>query len=224
MALAVGRAVAFTSRMRALVIANGESPSQELFEELLAGEPLVIAADGGARHALAFGRVPDAVVGDLDSAGEAIRAAVPASHFHRDARLDTTDLEKAISFAVRQGITTIDIVGAGGGRSDHALANLSVLALYRGVARLVMHDELFAISLVEGEASVEGPPGTVISLVAIGECRGVTTDGLRWELEDFTLPFGPRGVHNEIARSPATVRVGSGDLLLFRGRWIEKHL
>jgi thiamine pyrophosphokinase len=216
-------ALAFTLRMRAVVIANGDAPSPGLFAELMAGRPMLIAADGGARHALALGYLPEAVVGDLDSVDEAMRAAIPAERFKRVARLDITDLEKAISFAVQLGMDEIDIAGAGGGRSDHALANLSVLTLQRGRARITMHDELFAISLVDGESTVEGPVGAVVSLVAIGECTGVTTSGMRWELDDFTLPFGPRGIHNEIARSPATVSVRSGDLLLFRGRWIEKH-
>lgn len=209
--------------MRAVIVANGEAPSRELFEELMAGAPMLIAADGGARHALALGHLPDMVIGDLDSVDEAMRQAIPAERFRRVSRLDITDLEKAISFAVDLGIGDIDIVGAGGGRADHALANLSALTLQRGRAQVTMHDELFAISLVDGEARVEAPEGTVVSLVAIGECRGVSTSGMRWELEEFTLPFGPRGIHNEVAHSPARVRVRSGDLLLFRGRWIEKH-
>lgn len=209
--------------MRAVVIANGDSPSPELFAQLMAGAPMLIAADGGARHALALGYIPEAVVGDLDSVDDEMRAAIPKERFKRVARLDITDLEKAISFAVQLGMDEIDIAGAGGGRSDHALANLSALTMHRGRARITMHDELFAASLVEGETTVEGTEGTVVSLVAIGECRGVTTRGMRWDLDDFTLPFGPRGIHNEIARSPATVSVASGDLLLFRGRWIEKH-
>lgn len=216
-------ALAFTLRVRAVVIANGDAPSPGLFAELMAGDPVLIAADGGARHAIALGRIPEAVVGDLDSVDAAMRAAIPAERFKRIARLDVTDLEKAISFAVQLGMDEIDVVGAGGGRSDHALANLSVLTLERGRARITMHDELFAISVVEGEVRVEGPEGTVVSLVAMGECTGVTTRGMRWELDDFTLPFGPRGIHNEIARSPASVSVRSGDLLLFRGRWVEKH-
>lgn len=216
-------ALPFTLAMRALVMANGEPPSRGLFEAIDAPGTTLIAADGGARHVLALGRVPDAVVGDLDSVDDAMRAAIPADRFHRVSRLDTTDLEKAIAYAVELGATEIDILGAGGGRSDHALANLSMLRLYRGRARMSMHDELFAISLVEDSAVVDAPAGTVVSLVAIGECVGITTSGMRWDLEDFTLGFGPRGIHNEVATSPASVSVRSGDLLLFRGRWIEKH-
>jgi thiamine pyrophosphokinase len=208
--------------MRALIFANGEPPSAALVATLT-GAGLVVAADGGARHALAHGLVPDAVVGDLDSVDDEVRGRVPAASFHRAAALDTTDLEKAVAFAIQQGAQEIDIVGASGGRSDHALANLSVLTIHRGKAAIRIHDEQFEISLVHGRAVVEGRPGTVVSLVALGECTGVSTRGMRWELEEFTLPFGPRGVHNEIATSPAEVSVRTGDLLLFKGRWIEKH-
>ncbi len=134
-----------------------------------------------------------------------------------------TDLEKAIRFAIAGGCDQIDVVGAGGGRADHTLANLSVLAVFRGQATIRLHDELFEITLVDGRAEASGEPGTVVSLVAIGACTGVTTRGMRWDLRDRTLAFSPLGVHNEILVSPASVEVRTGDLLLFLGRWVEKH-
>lgn len=212
--------------MRALLFANGEAPSAELVASLRREGDLIVAADAGARHALACGLLPDAVVGDLDSFSEdpALAAVIPADRLHRAAMLDTTDLQKAVAWCIREGCADIEIVGAGGGRSDHALANLSVLKHHRGEAAIRVHDEMFEICLVDRETVVEGPLGTVVSLVAIGMCTGVTTRGLRWPLKDFTLPFGPRGIHNEISESPASVSVATGDLLLFRGRWVEKHL
>lgn len=209
--------------MAALVFANGEPPSADFLASLRHRASFVVAADGGAHKALAAGFRVDAVVGDLDSVDDAVRAALPASAFHQRGRLDTTDLEKAIQFCIDHGHDTIDVVCAGGGRADHALANLSVLVRFRGQARIAIVDEQFTISLVDGREEFTGEPGTVVSLVAIGECRGVTTRGLRWDLDDFTLPFSPRGVHNEIASSPASVAVSSGDLLLFRGHWVEHH-
>ncbi len=209
--------------MRALVFANGEPPSRGLVQQLRAEAGLVVAADGGVDKARAAGITVDAIVGDLDSASAEGRAAVPANHLHRSDDANTTDLQKAITFCIEQGCDAVDVVGAGGGRADHALANLSVLALFRGRARLRIVDDLFEISLVEGEATIAAPPGTVVSLVAIGQCTGVTTTGLRWNLSGYPLAFSPYGVHNEVATSPATVTVVDGDLLLFRGRWVEKH-
>ncbi len=209
--------------MRFLIVANGEAPSKALMAELSADADRVIAADGGADVALAAGMLPDAVVGDLDSVSSEARKRIPAERFHLDPDPETTDLQKAIEFAIRAGASAIDVVAAGGGRADHALANLSVLVVYRGRARLRMVDDAFEVSLVDVTTSVSGLPGTVVSLIALGRCRGVTTTGLRWNLEGETLAFSPRGIHNEIASSPATVSVLAGNLLLFRGRWVEKH-
>ncbi len=210
--------------MRTLVVADGELPSAGLMRLLAAEAELVVAADGGADKALSVGVRPDAVVGDLDSVSLEARAVLPLDAFHHAPSLDATDLQKAIDYALGRGATRVDVVAAGGGRADHALANLSVLPLYRGLAAVRVVDDLFEIELVESEVRIDAPVGTVVSLVAIGECRGVTTRGLRWDLANHTLIFSPYGVHNEVARNPATVSVESGDLLLFRGRWVEKHV
>ena len=208
--------------MRALVIAHGEPPSSALFTELAAAADLIVAADGGALLALEHGIIPHAVVGDLDSMADHMDGPIPADRFHRVSRADTTDLMKAISWAFDAGASSVDVIAHGGGRADHALANLSVLTVLRG-RDIRMHDDHFIISLIDGRAEITGEPGTLISLVAIGTCEGVTTTGMRWDLTDFTLPFGPRGIHNEIAGERATVSVRTGDLLLFEGRFVERH-
>lgn len=209
--------------MRALVIAHGEPPSATIFAQLAATADLVVAADGGALLALEYGIIPDAVVGDLDSMADHLGGPIPAERFHRVSAADTTDLLKAITWAFDAGAAEVDVVAAGGGRSDHALANLSVLTILRGHT-IRMHDDHFIISLINGSAEITGEPGTLISVVAIGTCEGVTTTGMRWDLTDFTLPFGPRGIHNELAGERATVSVRTGDLLLFEGRFVERHI
>jgi thiamine pyrophosphokinase len=209
--------------MRALIVANGEPPSPTLWSEVRAEVGLVVAADGGADLALARGIVPDAVVGDLDSVSADARRRIPGGHFHRDSDPHRTDLQKAITFAIGRGATDVAVIAWGGSRADHALANLSVLTLFRGEASIRLVDDRFEVTLVDGRTEIQAPPGTVVSLVAIGRCEGVRTTGLRWNLHSERLEFSPRGIHNEMATVQATVSVDSGDLLLFRGRWVEKH-
>ncbi len=209
--------------MRAVVFANGSPPSGGLVAEVVAGAGLVVAADGGVDRAHAAGDSVDALDGDLDSASQSARAWLAGDQVHLDTDPETTDLQKAIEYCLRRGATEVDVLAAGGGRADHALANLSMPVLFRGRARVRLIDDQFEISLVESQTTFTGPVGSVVSLVAIGSCQGVTTTGLRWDLEDATLPFGPRGVHNEVRQAPVTVRVRHGDLLLFRGRWVERH-
>ena len=209
--------------LRALVVANGEAVSLALLRELAAGAGIVVAADGGLVHVRRAGLRIDAVTGDLDSLSDAELDQLPSSVLVPNTDPDMTDLQKAVELAVEQGATDVDITCAAGGRADHALANLSMLTLFRDRARVRIIDDQFEISLVIGSVTAEGPAGTVVSLVALGMCTGVTTAGLRWDLTGADLPFSPYGIHNEIRDSPATVSVGTGNLLLFKGRWVEKH-
>ncbi|MBT4502086.1 MAG: hypothetical protein HOC74_30415, partial [Gemmatimonadetes bacterium] len=64
-------------RKHALIVGNGEPLSPELFEELMADGPLLLCADGGANAVARYGRVPDYVVGDLDSVTEENRDGLP---------------------------------------------------------------------------------------------------------------------------------------------------
>ncbi len=206
-----------------MIFANGERPTRETASDAATGADLLVAADGGAAAALVAGIVPDIVIGDLDSFSTEQRRSLPAAAVIEDVDPNRTDLQKAIDLCLERGVDEVVILGAGGARADHALANLSVLVMYRGRLTLSLIDDRFFVSLVDGSVRFEGPVGTVVSLVGIGTCAGVTTSGLRWDLDNATVGFTPLGVHNEIANSPVTIDVGAGDLLLFRGRWIEKH-
>ena len=92
----------------------------------------VVAADGGARHAAAFGLRVARWVGDGDSIGSAELDALAASGVsigRVPAEKDESDAELALVAAVDGGATEIVVLGAlGGPRVDHALANVGLLA------------------------------------------------------------------------------------------------
>ena len=118
--------------MRAIIFANGELPNAQEAKDLLCPDDLVIAADGGTRHALAVGVTPHVVIGDLDSLSpdERARAEAAGSQVVRfSPRKDETDLELALLHAAREGATEILILAALGGRLDQTVANLLLLAL-----------------------------------------------------------------------------------------------
>lgn len=201
---------------QALVIANGELPSADTLQELLAEYPLIIAADGAADQALARGIRPDIVVGDLDSVTPDGKGRVAQVVEVRDQ--NRTDLEKAVEVAIQRGARTITIVGATGGRLDHTFANLSVLKTFAGTADVRLRDDRFDVRHAGDGCTLDVPAGTMVSLVANGTARGVTTGGLRWNLDGVDLAFGTRGIHNEVVRPPVTIRVEFGDLFVFVSR------
>jgi thiamine pyrophosphokinase len=212
---------------RAIVIADGDAGS---LPELDAAWPgwaaevsLVVAADGGARFARPLGLRLDRWVGDGDSIDPTLEAELAASGvpMRRVAvDKDESDSELALLEAVNAGATDVTVLGAlGGSRVDHALANVLLLAhpaLAGRRARLL--DGRTRVTLLQGptEASFEGRPGDLVSLLPLGtDAIGVTTGGLRFELRDEPLPAGrPRGLSNVRTGRSASVSVRGGRLLV----------
>lgn len=210
-------------RTHALVFANGDLNPGCAVQAALdhAPDAIVVAADGGARLALACDHVPDVVVGDMDSlsAGEqADLAARGAALEQYPAAKDENDLELALLAAVARGATWIRVIGVLGDRLDQTLANITLLAL----ADLAGRD----VRLVAGEQTtwlvgpgthdLHGAPGDTISLVPLaGDASGVRTEGLEYPLRDETLAFGPaRGVSNVMQAELARVTLAAGSLVV----------
>src|SRR3954451_6681075 len=121
--------------MVALILADGDVPARARLDAAWPGwdegVDLVIAADGGARHAQRLGVTLDLWVGDGDSLGEdalaeLVAAGVPVERSPADK--DQTDLELAVDAALARRSVGLVIVGAlGGERVDHALGNVALL-------------------------------------------------------------------------------------------------
>ena len=202
---------------KALILANGRPPKKRLLRSLLKETNFFVCADGGANTAASLGLKPNLIIGDLDSIrGRAIRkfSRVPARRINDQ---NSTDLEKAITYLVRKGFKDIIVIGATGGRLDHAVGNLSVLAKFSKAARTKFVDDEAEVSYIGNEFHFEAPKGTIVSLIPLSLCEGIVTKGLKWELRNETLELGFReGTSNKVVSSPVHIRVRRGDLLLFR--------
>ena len=219
--------------MDALILADGAVASRSRLDLAWpgwdAGVGMVVAADGGARHAATLGVAIDLWVGDGDSLGEpdlaALEAAgVPVERSRPDK--DESDTELAILAAIRLGASGVVVVGAlGGPRIDHALANLGLLALPELDGRpATILDVAARIGLVRAPGAdgrpvtrrLAGRIGDIVSLLPLGPgVEGVTTEGLAYPLSDEPLSIGhTRGLSNVRVASEASVAVRSGLLLV----------
>ncbi len=205
--------------MRALIFANGTYPNSPPVSDLVRADDLIIAVDGGTRHAWDADVDPQLVVGDLDSLDSQERARLKSTGtdvVSFSSRKDQTDLELALVHAASAGVQEIVIVGALGGRVDQTIANLLLLSLPELIGRdvRVVHGPQ-DVFVIRDEASIQGRPGDTVSLIPLaGDAVGVSTEGLEWTLDDETLHFGrARGVSNVLTEEPASVRVGQGLLL-----------
>jgi thiamine pyrophosphokinase len=175
---------------------------------------------------LRAGRQPDLVLGDFDSLDGSIRsqlerAGVPMRRAPSDK--DESDMELALLAAVESGAARVHILGAFGPlRPEHTVANLWLLAdprfddldteILTGGSRITR----IGTAHGPGRGSLHGERGDYVSLFPLGDLvTGVRTTGLRFALDDESLPMGPaRGLSNELIGSAASVETRSGRLLV----------
>jgi thiamine pyrophosphokinase len=172
----------------------------------------VIAADEGIDNARSLGIQVDLLVGDLDSASPAARSTARAVERHPIDK-DETDLELALSAALAAGMGSVTVVGTIGGRVDHAIGNMLVVAADRWAdLRIDLRIDGARAWVVRDRVEVRGTVENLVSLLAVGgQATGVTTTGLNWALTAGVLEPGVGlGLSNRMAASTATVAVGSG--------------
>ena len=203
--------------MTILIVANGDLQLDWARQHIDSAET-IIAADGGANHLYALGRLPDLVVGDLDSVTGETRAWLrggEVAEWRAEAEKDETDLELALMAATRlEG--EINIIGALGGRLDQQIANILLLThpdwIDRPIKLLAPHQTAWVFI---DATSVSGEIGDTVSLIPLaGDTHVDSATGLKWKLEDSILRFGPaRGVSNELTAPYATVKLRNGVVL-----------
>mmetsp|Transcript_23949 Transcript_23949/g.43683 ORF Transcript_23949/g.43683 Transcript_23949/m.43683 type:complete len:124 (-) Transcript_23949:13-384(-) len=109
-----------------VTLVGGGAGSVADVAEAMSLAPLCVAADGGARLALAAGVEVHAVIGDFDSIGPELDQIAPERRI-RISEQDSTDFDKALRHVAAPVVVA---VGFTGGRLDHQLAALHVLAAY----------------------------------------------------------------------------------------------
>lgn len=175
----------------------------------------VIAADAGIHYLAQCGITADLVIGDFDSLDY-----IPAhpNTTVLSAEKDDTDMLAAIREGVKAGYSVFHIYGGTGGRIDHTIANLQVLAY---LARNGMQGFLFGrdsviTAVADRKMSFGAIPSGYISVFSHTEkSEGVYLQGLKYELDNAVLTNTfPLGVSNEFIGKESSISVSSGTLLI----------
>jgi thiamine pyrophosphokinase len=207
--------------MHAIVLNGGPLPHGAVGVARRSDTAVVIAADSGLHAAQLVGLAVDVVVGDMDSVDAETLATAERQGTaveRHPAEKDATDLSLALAAARHRGATAITVIsGIGHDRFDHLLAAVQLLGSPRWFD--IRIDAFFGSAHLwilrdNDELAVNGQPGDIVSLIPIhGGVEGVFLEGFRYPLHDATLEPGTTwGVSNELATSPATVRLRRGIL------------
>lgn len=199
-----------------VILANGDLGDPRILSARLATiqTDLVIAADGGARHAPGLGLHIDVVIGDLDSSTGELEVEL----VQHPPDKNETDLELALVHALTSGAESVVMLGAVGGRLDMTVAN-ALLLLHPSITNqrvAIWHGSETAVVLRPPGGTIDGASGHRVSLIPLaGEATGVATEGLLFRLQGERLAPGPaRGISNRMTAASAEVRLEAGALLM----------
>lgn len=211
---------------RALLISGGHI-NNNYMKSYLEGRhyDIVIAIDGGLEKADGLGIMPTHIVGDFDTVSKEILNKYSRNDKINIKRLipekDFTDTQVALSTALDNGCTHIEIAGGTGTRLDHTIANIHILQMALGRCEdAVIINENNRIRLVNGKRTVKKTDvfGKYISFLPLTEhVKNVSLRGFKYPLDNYDFDVKTTlslGVSNELAKEEAEVEVDEGVLIM----------
>ena len=192
-----------------VLLVGGATGDNTQLLQLLDEVDTVVAADSGADWCRSVGRLPDAVIGDLDSVSDETRKALPPDRVHHIAEQDSTDFDKAL-----RSISAPLVIGIGflGGQIDHMLAAMTVLVRYQDRAVMLVGEE---------DVVLHAPPalelsltaGTRVSLFPMAPVSGKST-GLEWPIDGISFDPSTRVGTSNRATGPISLSMETAGMLL----------
>lgn len=176
---------------------------------------LVIAADGGYKYLLSANINPDIVIGDFDSLGE-----IPQGQnvITLNPVKDITDMNAAVDIGIERRYSEFVIYGALGGRVDHSLANIQLIAYLSqiGAEPKIIDGKTVIAAVTDGKISFDSSYKGYISVFSHSDiCENVSISGLKYNLENATLKNSfPLGVSNEFIGKDSEIIIGRGTAII----------
>ena len=205
-----------------LIIANGESCSNELLGQLLEWSPFVVVLDGAINRVLELGIKIDVLLGDFDSKNHAVEQILAQQKIEivHTPDQNKTDLQKGIEFLIARNFDAVNIIWATGRRADHNLSNITDIVRYKQQINIVLHDDYSKIFQLPKRYQKWYVKDTVLSLMPVGVVSGVTTQGLNYNLQNDVLTLGYRTSSSNSAAQDGQVMIEhtEGDLLMMECR------
>lgn len=206
------------ARSDAVLVANAPLRwTPKLTARAASGEPL-LAADGGANHLARIGLRPTAVIGDLDSVTDSTRRWLGEDVIVKRPDQDRTDLDKALEYAFDDlGVAQLTVLAATGGRVDHDLGNLGLLARMALGEQLIFEGDAYRLLATRSEMHLEAVPKETWSFWTYDPETRVTIDGVRWPVKDAPLDAGGRpSISNEAVEGTVRVSAAGGSVVVYR--------
>ena len=185
-----------------VIICDGSFPRTEYPRYLIRTADFIICCDGSLKKFIRnskaiFGaeRLPDRVVGDMDSLPESLRK----KHADIIVKIDEqehNDQTKAFRWAMENltDIESITILGATGQREDHTIGNISLLMEYArmydlegmGIQVQMITDHATIVAVTD-TVEMDCGEGRQISILSPDNTLRIKSEGLRWKTDDVVF-------------------------------------
>lgn len=181
----------------------------------------VIAVDAGYRFLEEKGIGIDLAIGDFDTLRYIPRHPNVTV---LEAEKDDTDMRAAVREGLQAGYERFCIYCGTGGRLDHTLANLQLLADVSGRGKSGFLFDRDCVITAVTDAALQFPGGLsgYVSVFSHTErSEGVCLEGLKYRLRDAVLTNNyPLGISNEFTCAESRISVRKGTLLVFFPRGV----
>lgn len=198
----------------AVVVADGTFPVHSAPLGYLDKADVIVCCDGSVENMLSSGRIPDAIVGDMDSISDVLRNRFSDRIFFEDNQ-DTNDLTKAVRWCHASGYNNVTILGATGKREDHTIGNISLLAEYSKFMNVKMVTDTGVILPFHKSCRLETFPGQQVSIFSIDPETVITSAGLKYPLKRKKLRNWWEATLNEAIGTTVELRFKGGPVLVF---------
>jgi thiamine pyrophosphokinase len=201
---------------KVIILANGEFPKHANLLEKLRNSDMIICCDGSVQKLLDFGIEPNFIVGDMDSISEKNKIKFEKILVH-DASQETNDLTKAVNFCIKNGIKTLEILGATGEREDHTLANISLLVNYM--------DDFFSVKMftdygvftpISKTTTFESFANQAVSIFSLTPQTLINSINLAYPLLNRQFNSWWEGTLNRSLGRQFTIEINTGKIIIFQ--------
>lgn len=210
--------------MRSVIISNGNFESIDINNIIANNSDMIICADGGAKHIINTGIIPDVIVGDMDSIPKDVLKTYENMNiklYKHPVKKDKTDTELAVDYAIEHGSTEVILLGVTGTRLDHTLANIMLLyKLLKNNIKAKIIDSHNEISIIDKSGQIEKGIYPYVSLIplTVNENK-VTLKGFEYETYEEHFKLGSSyGISNSLVKDKGDVYIEDGLFIIIKSK------
>ena len=196
-----------------ILVLNGELPKKDHLISKVEKYDKILCADGSANFLISNGINPDFILGDLDSVHKDTLRNYKGNIINLPNQ-NLNDLEKILLWAMKQKIKNIDIIGMDGKRIDHTIGNFSVILKYIKKMKINIFTQSGIFYTINLSKVFNNVKNNYISIFSNDLNTLISSEGLKFELENKNLPELNSGTLNYAIKNKVTIN-SNDSILLF---------